>query len=162
MKKGKFNCCSSDGRAPWHFIKDMLILENIRLVYESLTWEEAIITAITPLVLTGYVEERYGKAIIESTKKYGAYYILTKDIALLHSRPEEGVKRRQIGITLVKEGVIFPGKSEPIKLLIVLAAVDNEGHIDAMKDIADLVIDESKIGELLNAESPQIIYELLQ
>ncbi len=143
-------------------LEDMLVIDNIRIVYEKLSWEEAIITAINPLVLTGCVEERYGRAIIESTKKYGAYYILTKDIALLHSRPEEGVKRRQIGITLVKEGVIFPGKSEPIKLLVVLAAVDNEGHIDAMKDIADLVIDESKIGEILNAESPQIIYELLQ
>ncbi|WP_426350374.1 PTS sugar transporter subunit IIA [Alloiococcus sp. CFN-8] len=140
-------------------LEDMLVKDNISIVYEKLTWEEAIITAITPLVLSGCVEERYGRAIIESTKKYGAYYILTKDIALLHSKPEEGVKRRQMGITLVKEGVIFPGKSEPIKLLIVLAAVDNEGHIDAMKDIADLIIDKRRIGEILNAESVEKIYE---
>jgi len=142
-------------------LEDMLVKDNIRIVYEKLTWEEAIITAITPLVLTGCVEERYGRSIIEGTKKYGAYYILTKDIALLHNRPEEGVKKRQIGITLVKEGVIFPGKSEPIRLLIVLAAEDNEGHIDAMKDIADLIIDERRIGKILNAESVEKIYEEL-
>ena len=143
-------------------LEDMLVKDNIRIVYEKLTWEEAIIAAITPLVLTGCVEERYGKSIIEDTKKYGAYYILTKDIALLHNRPEEGVMKRQIGITLVKEGVIFPGKSEPIRLLIVLAAEDNESHIDAMKDIAELVINESWVGEILKAESPEEIYELLQ
>ncbi len=143
-------------------LEDILIKENIRIVYEKLSWEEAIITAITPLVLNGYVEERYGKSIIESIKEYGAYYLLTKDIALLHSRPEEGVNRRQIGITLVKEGVIFPGKSTPVRLLIVLAAEDNEGHIEAMTDIAELVIDESRVGEILKAESVDEIYELLQ
>lgn len=143
-------------------LEDMLIKENIRIVYEKLSWEEAIITAITPLVLTGYVEERYGKSIIESTKEYGAYYLLTKDIALLHSRPEEGVKKKQIGITIVKDGVTFPGKRTPIRLLIVLAAEDNEGHIETMRDIAEFVINESEIEEILKAESTDAIFELLK
>ncbi len=143
-------------------LEGMLIKENIRIIYEKLSWEEAVMAAVTPLVLTGFVEERYGEAIIDGTKKYGAYYILTKDIALLHSRPEKGVKKRQIGITLVKEGVYFPDNTAPVRLLMVLAAEANDGHIEVMRDIAELVINERMIGEILKADSPDVIFDLLQ
>ena len=88
-------------------IYDMLKLENIKILAGVKDWKEAIYTAVQPLVDGGYCEARYSDEIIKNTEKLGPYYVLCENVALIHGSTEQGVIKRQIAITLLKEPVKF-------------------------------------------------------
>jgi PTS system ascorbate-specific IIA component len=139
-------------------IINMLKRENVQIIDRVKDWQEAIFAAVNPLVRTGYAEERYIKGIIENTFKYGPYYILMPNVALIHGRPDQGVIEKQLAVTLLKEPVQFSEKSYPVKLLIALAATDSESHVGAMKEIAAILMKESTINYILESDSEAEVY----
>lgn len=142
-------------------IADMLKTENICIVQKVDDWKEAIHLSLEPLLQGGYITDNYEKAILESTKEYGPYYVLAEDFALIHGRPEEGVIEKQLAITLLREPVKFSQDGFPVRVLIALAASDSDSHLDAMKVLSTIFMDEEKIKELVQAEEPEQIYDLL-
>ena len=88
-------------------IYDMLKLENIKILAGVKDWKEAIYTAVQPLVDGGYCEARYSDEIIKNTEKLGPYYVLCENVALIHGSAEQGVIKRQIAVTLLKEPLKF-------------------------------------------------------
>ncbi len=142
-------------------IADMLELKNIRIVEEINDWKEAIHLSLEPLVEGGFVTDNYEKAIIKTTKEYGPYYILAKDFALIHGRPTDGVIEKQLSITLLRSPVKFADDSYPVRVLIALAASDSNSHVDAMRVLSTIFMDEDKINELVQAVDSKQIYDLL-
>ncbi len=142
-------------------IADMLKLKNIRIVEGVNDWEEAIHLSLVPLVEGGFVTDNYEKAIIETTKEYGPYYVLEEDFALIHGRPTDGVLEKQLSITLLRRPVKFAGDSYPVRVLIALAASDSNSHVDAMRVLSTIFMDEDKINELVQAVDSKQIYDLL-
>lgn len=142
-------------------IADMLKIENICIVEEVDDWKAGIHLSLEPLLKGGFITENYEKAILESTKEYGPYYVLAEDFALIHGRPEDGVLEKQLAITLLRKPVIFEGSSFPVRVLIALAASDSNSHLDTMQVLSTIFMDESKTSELVNADEPKQIYDLL-
>ena len=140
-------------------ISEMLKKENIRILEEIKDWETAIRISLDPLKKGGYVEERYADEIIKTTQEIGPYYVLTDDIALIHGRPEQGVLKKQLAITVVRKPVIFVGSDYPVRLLLALAATDANSHLDIMQVLASIFIDEKKIQRVAEAKSADEIYE---
>ncbi len=140
-------------------ISEMLKKENIRILEEIKDWETAIRISLDPLKNGGYVEERYADEIIKTTQEIGPYYVLTDDIALIHGRPEQGVLKKQLAITVVRKPVIFVGSDYPVRLLLALAATDANSHLDIMQVLASIFIDEKKIQRVAEAKSADEIYE---
>jgi len=142
-------------------IAEMLKKENIQIIDQVSDWREAIRVSVQPLVDTGYVEPRYIDGIISNTEEMGPYYVLCDDVALLHGRPEQGVKEKQLGVTIVRKPVAFAEDgSHQARLLVTLAATDGEAHIDVMRALAELFMDESKIAELVSSDSVDEIYQI--
>lgn len=142
-------------------IADMLKIENIRIMEEVNDWKAAIHISLEPLLEGGYITDNYEKAILKCTEKYGPYYVLAEDFALIHGRPEDGVVEKQLAITLLRKPVFFEGCSFPVRALIALGASDSDSHLDTMKVLSSIFMDEAKVTELLSAKKPQQIYELL-
>lgn len=136
--------------------------ENIQIVKRAADWKEAIRLSVEPLVKHGYVESRYSNEIIKNVEKLGAYFLIAPGIAMPHARPEQGVIKTQIGLTLFQEPIHFQGKDNEAKLFIVLAAADNENHIDAMSAIAQALSTESRIQNLCKAEDEETLYQMFQ
>lgn len=141
-------------------LNEMLKLENVNIHEEVENWRQAIEISLRPLVDGGYVEECYINNIIESTLRLGPYYILAKEVALIHGRPEEGVLKKQLAVTVLRKPVQFSESSEPVRILIALAAVDSESHLDVMKTIASILMDERKITDIVNGKTNEEIYQL--
>jgi PTS system ascorbate-specific IIA component len=139
----------------------MLKVANIRIVEETSDWKDAIHLSLMPLLEGGYITDNYEQAILESTEKYGPYYVLAEDFALIHGRPEDGVIEKQLAITVVKKPVMFEGCDFPVRILIALGASDSNSHLDVMRVLTCIFLDDTKIEELVNAEEPQQIYDLL-
>lgn len=141
-------------------VADMLKREGVQVIERVEGWQEAIKAAVNPLVKLGYAEERYSSEIIENTLRYGVYYMLMPGVALIHGRPEQGALGRQLAVTLIKEPVQFLDKEEPVRLLIAMSAVDSESHIEMLKHVAAILMDEERIRSIFESDSEAELYRL--
>lgn len=142
-------------------ILDMLKKENVQILDHVDDWKEAITVSLQSLVEQGYVTEDYGKSIIDITNEMGPYYVLTENVALIHGRPESGVLKKQLAITVLRNPIKFSEDGYPVRLLVALAATDSESHMAVIQTLAELFMSEESINELVNAESPEAVYEYL-
>lgn len=141
-------------------VENMLSLDNIRIYDHADNWVDAISKAVTPLVENGFVEQRYIQGIIDNTNQYGPYYVLAPEIALPHARPEQGVLKKQLGVTLLRHPVKFSADGYDVRLLITLAAADNQGHLEALKALSEIMMDEDRIRQILDAKTEAEILAL--
>lgn len=140
-------------------MSDMLKRENVQIVESCKDWEDAIHVAVQPLVDGGFVTPDYIAGIIENTNKFGPYFVLAPDLALLHARPKQGVVEQQLAVTIARTGVEFkPG--EPVRVLVTLAATDPDSHLDVMRILATMFADPANIEKVATAASADEVYRL--
>ncbi|HEK2924963.1 TPA: PTS sugar transporter subunit IIA [Proteus mirabilis] len=135
-------------------LKTLLTPDVVQVIPQVKDWREAIKIACQPLIDKGCIEPRYVDAIYKSHEQIGPYYVLGLGIAMPHARPEEGVNQLSLALTIIEKGVEFGAdENDPVKLLIVLAATDNDSHINAIVKLAELFDNQDDIDTLLQAKS---------
>lgn len=143
-------------------MSQILKKENIYFKNKVETWQEAIQVAIFPLIAQGYCEKKYVDAILENTKKYGPYYVLCEDMALIHADSKQGVIDTQIAITILSEPIKFKENGYDVRVLIALAAKDSFSHMSALKIISQIFMDEHKKEILLQSHNSEDIFNLFE
>lgn len=138
-------------------LESMLVIDNIAIYDKAENWVDAITKAVTPLVEHGFVEARYIQSIIDNTRQYGPYYVLAPELALPHARPEQGVLKKQIGVTLLRHPVKFSEDGYDVRLLITLAASDSQSHLEALQTLSEIMMDESRMAHILKAKTREEI-----
>lgn len=136
-----------------------LLESNIQILPQVDGWEEAIKIASRPLLEKGYIEARYIDAMISKVNELGFYIVLSEDVAMPHSRPEDGVLK--MGISLLKLDTPTKFGNNNIQIVITLAAKDNESHIDALANLVELLNDDEKIEKIKLAKTNQKILEII-
>lgn len=138
----------------------MLKRENVQIVERVDNWEESVHVAVQPLVDQGYVESAYIDGIISNAKEFGPYFVLCPDLALLHARPDQGVLKQQLAVTVLREPVRFKEEGPDVRLLVTLAATDANGHIDVMRQLAVMFGDPDNIAKIVEAPAADDVYDL--
>lgn len=133
---------------------------NIILTDEFDSWELAIKQASEPLLEKNIIKESYVEAMINSVYKNGPYMIIMPHIALAHARPEDGVNKNGISFLKLKTPVTFPQEND-VDIIIVLAAKEDEGHLELMAELADLLVDDEKTEAIRRAHNKNQIKEIL-
>ena len=141
---------------------DLLKKKNVQIVESATDWKDAIRISVRPLEQQGYVESRYKEEIISNVESMGPYIVLAPYIALPHARPEQGVKESQIAVTLLQNEVRFAGEEKPVKLLIALAASDNNRHLDALMSISEILQNEDTVQKILNSKDKEELYSYFE
>lgn len=141
-------------------MNEILKLENVRILDSVKDWIEAINVAVQPLVEQGYCESRYITGIIENTKKFGPYYVLCENLALIHASSEQGVIKKQIAVTVLKNPIKFKPDGYNVRILLVLAAEDRESHIEAIQAISNIFSDKKRVQKILDAKSTEEIFNV--
>ncbi|MGJ8730619.1 PTS sugar transporter subunit IIA [Listeria aquatica] len=141
--------------------KSLLDNDSIRLNEKAATWQEAVLKAVAPLVESGAVDSKYGEAIIQSTEKFGPYYVLMEGMAMPHARPEDGVYRDAFSLITLEKPVQFSdGKS--VEVLVALAATSNDIHTGiAIPQIVALFEIEEIIKKLKAARNARNVLQLI-
>ena len=137
----------------------MLKRENVQIVEKVDSWEESVHVAVQPLVDQGYVESRYIDGIIDNAKEFGPYFVICPDLALLHARPDQGVLKRQLAVTVLREPIRFKEEGRDVRVLVTLAATDADGHIEVMRRLATMFCDPDNITKIAEAPSADEIYD---
>ena len=133
----------------------------------SLDWQSAIALATEPLLKANFVTEEYVDAMIENVKEMGAYIVLAPKVAVPHARPEDGVQQLGISLLHLSQPVNFNLTQEydeerEVQLIFVLAAIDNVGHLTALKQLSQILEDDEKIAALIATKDQDQLYQKLK
>jgi len=135
---------------------DKIKVTDIQVKVQAEDWEDAIRKSSTILLKEDVIEPRYVEAMIQVVKDNGPYIVISKHIALAHAQSELGVKAQGLSFTTLEPPVSFGAKGmDPVKLVITLAATDQNAHIDLLGEVADILADESKVEQLFEASSSE-------
>ena len=136
--------------------------ENVRCGVCAANWETSVREAGKLLLNSGAIEESYIERCVETVKMEGPYMVLTKGIALAHTRPGDDVKAEAISVVSLENPVEFGHKdNDPVKLVFLLAALSDNSHIGALMELAQK-LSEPDMKELLPSETDaKKLYEML-
>ncbi|MFJ5410076.1 PTS sugar transporter subunit IIA [Pectobacterium punjabense] len=144
-------------------LKEKLIKYNCIKVIDSVDdWEEAIKMVAAPLLEKKFIEQRYVDEIISETKKIGGYYVYDDEaIALPHARPECGALKNGASLLLLKTPIAING-STPVSLILMFCAIDAREHIESgLKNIMEMLENETKMESIRNARSVEELINVL-
>lgn len=139
-----------------------LFQDNILLLDKAENWEDSISKASKKLLEKNFIEERYVEKMIENIKKLGPYVIMDENIAMPHSRSEDGVLQTSLALLKLKEPVKFLNRKEEIRIIIVLAAKNSNIHIEIIEKLVNLFEDKEKIQEILKSKTEEDILKIIE
>jgi len=142
-------------------LADYLQPHQITIEDGSYSWIKALHKTGECLVQKGSIEKRYMDQIINQTHYYGPYMFIANGVVLTHAKPSDGVIRLDISMTIFKEPVTFSNLHNA-RIIMVMAAVDQTGHLKILNDIMTIFSDHKNIETLLNLESAKDIYQYIQ
>ncbi|GAB2501813.1 hypothetical protein GCM10008929_22860 [Alkalibacterium psychrotolerans] len=135
-------------------LTDYLSEETMNHVDSVDSWEEGIRLAARPLLEKGVIEEVYIEAMISSVNENGPYIVLKDYFALPHAKAGEGVNEVGMALLTLNEPVDLAGN--PVKVFLVLAAVDSSAHLEALSEISELLIDDKSYETFLSGDLNEI------
>lgn len=143
-------------------LNDLLTIDTIQFEEKYDNWKEAIAKVAEPLLLNGSITSNYIDSMIQNIENLGPYVIVGQEVAIPHSRPENGVNK--VGMSLLKLAeptYLLNEEKNSVKIFICLAAIDNQTHLKALAQLTKLLSDPAKLGELKAAQTKQEIIDLV-
>ncbi|MGZ9756658.1 PTS sugar transporter subunit IIA [Mycoplasma sp. 394] len=136
--------------------------QTVNVGLQAKDWKEAVYLSIKPLIDKKLVEPRYYDAVIESTLKYGPYYIIANHLAIPHAQSEAGVLQNSFSLVTLKQPVYFENDERPVSLLVALAATSADVHTsEALPQIVRIFEQDSNIEAIINAKSNQEVIDII-
>ena len=142
-------------------VLDCLTVDKIEIAEEIMSWMDAIYFAGESLIRHGSIVEKYLDTIISQTMYYGAYMFINNDVMIAHAKPQDGVNRVDLSLTIFKTPIPFSEK-RIAKLIFILSAEDNEKHLKIMNDLFTIAQDDNNIEKITTAASPEEVIMILK
>lgn len=128
----------------------------IRLRVSVAGWREAVRACGAALVEAGVTTPDYTDEMISTIEQLGPYIVIAPGIALAHSRPSPAVLHAGISWVSLAEPVEFGNEAnDPVSLVLGLAAVDHDGHVELMASLAAVLADPDRMASAMTATTPE-------
>jgi len=135
---------------------------SILLQQSAVDWRECFQLAGNALVASHRVTESYIEEMIQAFEELGPYMVIAPGIALAHARPSAAVLETGLSLVTLSEPVAFgSANNDPVRLVIGLAAVDHDSHIDLLAALSELLINETKVNILLQTDKEPEVRQTL-
>lgn len=136
-------------------LKELLTPDHIVCGLHANNWNDAIQLAAQPLLTDGSIEQSYVQCMIKSVNENGPYIVLADNFALPHAQAGVGVNKLGMSLLSLDEEVDLLGN--PVKTLLVLAAVDTTSHLRALSCLTEMLCDETNLEIFVNGDRSKII-----
>ncbi|MCW8334056.1 PTS sugar transporter subunit IIA [Vibrio paucivorans] len=144
-------------------LSELITPEVIRVHATADDWKDAVSKSCQALIDTKAIEPCYVDAIFKSHEELGPYYVVGPGMAMPHARPEDGVNRLSIGITVIQQGVNFDSDgNDPVKMLVTLAATDSDSHVGAISKLAELFMNDEHVEQICNAQNVDDVMNIIK
>lgn len=156
------NISNKDKKNELHLL-DMVRENIIRLNIKAENWEDAVRFSYEPLLDGGFITQKYIDETVRIMNTVGPYVVITKHIALLHTKPESGAISCAMGIGVLEKPINFGSiEHDSIKYIFSLSAIDNHTHLCAMAELLELFNDDNFFLTLDNATNSSEIIEYIR
>ncbi len=142
-------------------MEEIISLENIRVGADAANWEDSLRQAGKPLVDNGSIDAKYIDEMIEAVKRLGPYIVLMPGFALGHSEPSPSVKRNDISLITLRSPVEFGSANDPVRVVMCLACIDKNSHIEKLKSIAFKLMSKDIIEKMAECKDEKELYNLI-
>lgn len=130
---------------------------------DQLDWRTAIRLAARPLLESGQIEAIYPEAMIAKVEEFGPFIDLGKGIAIPHARPEDGVNKVGMSMLVLENPIyLLDDPNHEIRLLLCIAAIDNETHLKALSHLTTILRDNANVDALLASRSYSEIKNIIK
>ena len=130
-------------------LEELITRETYQYRTGKLSWQEAIACAAEPLLVQGAIEESYVDAMVDKVIEFGPFIDLGKGVAIPHARPKDGVNRIGMSMLKLEEPVyLLDDPSHEIRLIICIAAVDNQTHLRSLSHLTAILREPEKCNNL--------------
>jgi PTS system ascorbate-specific IIA component len=154
---------AAGARAGGPRLTQLLPVAAIRIGETAADWRAAVRLAGDALVASGATTPAYTDEMVATVEQLGPYIVIAPGIALAHSRPSPAVLRAGISLVTLLEPVAFGHReNDPVRLVIGLAAVDEEGHVTALSTLAEFLSDETRQERLIGASDAREVVQLVR
>ncbi|CAH0537231.1 PTS sugar transporter subunit IIA [Vibrio marisflavi] len=144
-------------------LRELITSDVIRIHKDASDWKDAIHKSCEALIENGSIEPSYVDAIYRSHEELGPYYVVGPNMAMPHARPEDGVNRLSLAITVIQDGVAFNSQeNDPVKMLVTLAATDSNSHVEAISKLAELFMNQEHVDAVCTAQSTKDVLEIIE
>ena len=144
-------------------LSDLLPLGAIRVGAAASDWREAVRASGDALVASGATTSAYTGEMVATVEQLGPYIVIAPGIALAHSRPSPAVLHAGMSLVTLARPVKFGHRqNDPVRLVVGLAAPDEEGHVRALATLAEFLSDESRREGLLGARTPREVAAMVR
>jgi transcriptional antiterminator len=142
---------------------ELLNKDTITLNEYAKDWKEAIRISSKKLLDLGFINESYINSMIKNIETLGPYIIISKDVALPHSKPDDGVNKLGISITTFKEDIVFSNNERhKARVFITLAPKDKQSHLNALASINNMLSDKHNVEKIISASCEEEILDLVK
>lgn len=146
-----------------YMLNDLLTRETIKLNLSCADWKEAIAAGTALLEEKKWVSAEYKEAIINNFAEFGPYMVVAPGIVLAHARPECGVRKLAMSLVTLENPVNFGHElNDPVKLVVTLAATDNETHLKALSQLMEVFMNQEDLNIIINATNKDEVIEVLK
>jgi mannitol/fructose-specific phosphotransferase system IIA component (Ntr-type) len=132
--------------------------DNIIINKSYISWQESINLVAEPLLKNQSINQTYVDAIFKSIDKLGFYIVISKDIALPHARPEDGVIKK--GISILKSQYPINFADHQIYLVIMFAATDKESHMKMIEKLINVIGNQELLNKIIKSNDHNEILEI--
>lgn len=145
----------SDGLGLMQFLKR----DRLEIVEGEYSWQDGIKLAGKKLLEEKSIEKRYIDNILSQIRFYGPFMLVAPGIFLAHGKPEDGVKKLDVSMTVFRNPIRF-SEFQQASVVITLATEDQEKHLHILKDIMTIFEEDSNGIEEIQKRSS--VEEMLQ
>ncbi|HEY7463694.1 MAG TPA: PTS sugar transporter subunit IIA [Candidatus Limnocylindria bacterium] len=143
-------------------LRDALAEGSIALNEPLADREAAVRRSGDLLVAGGQVDPDYTAAMLAALEEFGPYIVLAPGVALAHARPTPAVHGVAFSVLTLDPPVAFGHPdNDPVRLVIGMAAPDDESHIEALRQLAELLGDDTRRDRLMTAGTAQDVLALI-
>lgn len=142
-------------------LKQFLPLSHIQLIDSVDNWQQAVQYCAEPLLSEHLIEPSYVECIFQTHQEIGPYYVIAPQIAMPHSRPEDGANEQALSLVVLKQGINFGSDNDPVHIILMLAAKDSKSHLEMLSVVAELLSNEEAVQQIIQANSITEITDIL-
>lgn len=129
----------------------------------DIDWRESIKLGVSLLVDNNIATNELADKIIESTLKFGPYFVLCEKVALAHTAI--GPYNKKVGMSLVifRKPIKFSNeKRHEVNLLFTLSTTDANSHMEVLKKFAELFNNQNLVNQIINEKEINKIYKVFE
>ena len=144
-------------------LDELLTKETYQYSQEKMEWKDAIRFAAAPLLKQEKITAHYPEAMIQKVEEFGPFINLGKGIAIPHARPDDGVNEVGMSMLVLEQPTyLLDEPTQEIRLLICIAAVDNETHLKALAHLTTILRDNESVQKLLASKNYDEIKNIIK